>query len=113
MEAKGSSDRLKQWKAAALRARGLTDPWAKLGFDNVKEESVTRHMYNPRNGKWKMDEVVVKVQSEVLTHTLPCVSAQSTCGSLAFILTYVVVGPISTGGNKLPTPSKLVVSLSP
>lgn len=55
----------KQWRAAALRARGLTDPWAKLGFDDVKEETVTRHMYNPRNGKWKTDQVVVKIQSEV------------------------------------------------
>lgn len=57
----------KLWKAAALMTRGLRDPWAEIGFDEVEDESVTRHMYNPRNRKWKTDEVVVKMQSKVLT----------------------------------------------
>lgn len=55
----------RQWKTAALMARDLPDPWAELGFGELEEESVTRHMYNPRNGKWKTDDIVVKVQPEV------------------------------------------------
>ena len=54
-----------KWKAAALRTRDLTDPWQELGFDQIEEESVIRHMYNPRTGKWRTDKVVIKIQSEV------------------------------------------------
>ena len=59
------SNAKKQWKAAALRARGLRDPWGELGFNLIDEEKVTRHMYNPKNGKWKTDEIVVKIESKV------------------------------------------------
>ena len=55
----------KQWKAAALMVRDLPDPWMELRFDEIQEETVTRHMYNPHSRKWKTDEVVVKIQSEV------------------------------------------------
>jgi hypothetical protein len=34
-------------------------------FDDIPEERVTRYMYNPRSGKWKTDEIVVKMQSQV------------------------------------------------
>lgn len=54
-----------KWKAAALRTRDLTDPWKELGFDQIEEESVVRHMYSPHTGKWKTDKVVIKIQSEV------------------------------------------------
>lgn len=71
-ERSGSNSKLKpkgaaakQWRAAALRARKLRDPWENLGFDKIEEETVTRHMYNPRNGRWKQDEIVVKIQAEV------------------------------------------------
>lgn len=56
----------KLWKAAAVLARDLPDPWAGLGFEDLQEETVTRHMYNPRNGRWKTDTVIVKIQSEVM-----------------------------------------------
>ncbi len=55
----------KQWKSAALRTRDLPDPWSSLGFEETKEESVTRHMYNSRNGRWKTDTIVVKIQPKV------------------------------------------------
>ena len=55
----------KQWKTAAVLARDLPDPWAELGFERIAQETVTRHMYNPRSGRWKTDQVVIKVQSEV------------------------------------------------
>ena len=42
-------------------------------LDDIPEETVTRYMYNPRSGKWKTDEIVVKMQSQVhvgsLTHS--------------------------------------------
>ena len=57
----------KQWKFAALKTKELPDPWVGLGFDKIKEEVATRHMYNPRNGKWKTDKITVKMQSEVRT----------------------------------------------
>ena len=59
------SNAKKQWKAAAMMAKGLRDPWAKVGFDDFEEESVTRHMYNPQKCKWKTDEIVVKIESKV------------------------------------------------
>lgn len=58
----------KLWKAAAVLARDLPDPWAGLGFEDLQEETVTRHMYNPRNGRWKTDTVIVKIQSESFAH---------------------------------------------
>ena len=55
----------KQWRTAALMTKDLPDPWSGLGFEEIEEESVTRHMYNSRNGKWKTDKVIVKIQSKV------------------------------------------------
>ena len=55
----------KQWKFAALKTKELPDPWVGLGFDKIKEEVATRHMYNPRSGKWKTDKITIKMQSEV------------------------------------------------
>ena len=55
----------KQWKFAALKTKELPDPWVGFGFDKIKEEIATRHMYNPRSGKWKTDKITIKMQSEV------------------------------------------------
>ena len=55
----------KQWKFAAQKTKKLLDPWRGLGMDGLPEEKVTRHMYNPKNKKWKMDEIVVKIQEKV------------------------------------------------
>lgn len=55
----------KYWKSAVLRAKELTDPWVELGFEDIQEETVTRHMYNPKNRKWRTDEIVIKIQSKV------------------------------------------------
>lgn len=55
----------KQWLFAAQKTKDLADPWVGLGFDKIEEEVATRHMYNPRNGKWKTDEIIIKMQSEV------------------------------------------------
>ena len=40
-----------------------SSPSYRLEF--IPEEEVTRYMYNPRSGKWKTDQVVVKMNSEV------------------------------------------------
>lgn len=61
----GGRNTKKQWMFAAQKAKGLRDPWEGLGMESLSEEVVTRHMYNPRTKKWKVDEVVVKIQSEV------------------------------------------------
>ena len=55
----------KQWKFAARKTKELPDPWVGLGFDKIGEEVATRHMYNPRSGKWKTDKITIKMQSEV------------------------------------------------
>jgi len=55
----------KNWKSAVLRTRDLPDPWVDLGFENIKEETVTRHMYSPKYRKWRTDEIVVKVETKV------------------------------------------------
>lgn len=55
----------KKWVFAAQKTKNIKDPWETLGIENLLEESVTRHMYNPKNKKWKVDEVVVKVETEV------------------------------------------------
>ena len=65
----------KQWKAAALMTKDLPDPWEGLGFDEITEEVVTRHMYNPRSSKWKSDEVVVRIQSKVRNQSINIVIA--------------------------------------
>ena len=57
----------KHWRLAVLKVRKLRDPFKEFGFDQIKEETVTRHMYNPRTGRWKSDEIVIKMQSEVYT----------------------------------------------
>lgn len=57
----------KQWRAAVLMTRDIPDPWIGLGFDEIEEEWVTRHMYNPLKKCWKEDAIVVKVQSRVCT----------------------------------------------
>jgi hypothetical protein len=59
----------KQWKFAARKTKELPDPWVGLEFDKLKEEVATRHMYNPRSGKWKTDRITVKMQSEVRNTT--------------------------------------------
>ena len=79
------SAKLAKWRTAALKAKELPDPWegyewhfikplgkleCLLGvgryiFDDIPEERVMRYMYNPRSGKWKTDEIVVKMQSQV------------------------------------------------
>ena len=58
----------KTWKVAALKTRALPDPWAGFQLDAIPEERAIRHMYDPRTGRWRQDEVVVKMQSEVV----PC-----------------------------------------
>lgn len=55
----------RQWKAAVRMARGLQDPWVELGFEDIEEESVIRHMYNPRTRNWKNDRIIVKIQPKV------------------------------------------------
>ena len=35
---------------------------------------MTRYMYNPRSGKWKTDQVVIKMQSEVHVHVHVCIT---------------------------------------
>ena len=55
----------RQWKSAALKARNLLDPWAGHRLDEIPEEVATRHMYDPHTGRWRRDEIVVKIQSEV------------------------------------------------
>jgi hypothetical protein len=57
--------KLAKWRTAALKAKELPDPWEGYHFDDIPEERVTRYMYNPRSGKWKTDEIVVKMQSQV------------------------------------------------
>ena len=57
----------KQWMFAARKTKELPDPWVGLGFDKIGEEVATRHMYNPRSGKWKTDKITIKMQSEVGT----------------------------------------------
>ena len=61
----GGRNTKKQWMFAAQKAKSLRDPWGGLGMESLAEEVVTRHMYNPRSKKWKVDEIVVKIQSEV------------------------------------------------
>lgn len=70
----------KQWKAAALMTRRLRDPWGNIGFDELLEERVTRHMYNPRKCKWKTDEIVVKIESKVIN-----------CVKKGFTFTFIIV----------------------
>lgn len=55
----------KQWKAAVMKIRHLLDPWEEFGFEEIKEETVIRHMYNPKNRTWKNDKIVVKIQPKV------------------------------------------------
>ena len=55
----------RQWKFAAQKTKKLLDPWRGLGMESLPEEKVTRHMYNPKNKKWKTDEIVVKIQEKV------------------------------------------------
>ena len=55
----------KQWMFAVKKTRALVDPWGEMGIDCLPEQVVTRHMYNPRTRKWKSDEIVVKMQTEV------------------------------------------------
>ncbi len=55
----------KNWKSAVLRAKEMTDPWRDLGFEDIPEETVVRHMYSPRHRKWRTDEIVVKIQPKV------------------------------------------------
>ena len=56
----------KTWKVAALKTRALPDPWAGFQLEVIPEERAIRHMYDPRTGRWRQDEVVVKMQSEVI-----------------------------------------------
>eukprot|EP00731_Ephydatia_muelleri_P029286 Em0020g930a len=58
----------KTWKVAALKTRALPDPWAGFQLDAIPEERAIRHMYDPRTGRWRQDEVVVKMQSERFAH---------------------------------------------
>jgi elongation factor 2 kinase len=60
--------KLAKWRTAALKAKELPDPWEGYHFDDIPEERVTRYMYNPRSGKWKTDEIVVKMQSQLFAH---------------------------------------------
>ena len=56
----------KTWKDAAFKTRALPDPWAGFKLDAIPEERAIRHMYDPKAGQWRQDEIVVKMQSEVL-----------------------------------------------
>lgn len=62
----------KTWKVAALKTRDLPDPWAGFQLDAIPEERAIRHMYDPKTGQWREDEIVIKLQSEVYCTLPPC-----------------------------------------
>ncbi len=54
-----------QWKAAVKKTRDLKDPWENLGFENLPEISVKRHVYNSRSKQWWEDDMVIKMEQKV------------------------------------------------
>ena len=57
-------DKRKSFKALVrLAVQQQVDPWAKFEIEKLPIERVRRHRYQPRTGKWLVDESFVKVQS--------------------------------------------------
>ncbi len=55
----------KHWKIAAKKTRDLKDPWEDLGFENLAEMMVSRHVYNPTTKEWWKDDIMIKMEGKV------------------------------------------------
>jgi len=60
-----SGSPLHRWKRALRQVHMLSDPWAKLQLESLPTEKAKRYRYNALKKKWVMDEVCVKMESEV------------------------------------------------
>lgn len=55
-----------RWRTAADKSRDLEDPWAEFLIEETcAVEKAKRHRYNARKKAWVVDDILVKVQSEV------------------------------------------------
>lgn len=55
-----------KWKLMAQKGKEASDPWEEFHMEEeCPEETAVRHLYNPRNKSWRVDEVTVKLQDKV------------------------------------------------
>lgn len=55
-----------KWKSLAQKGKEVSDPWHEFRMEKeCREEKAVRHLYNPRNKSWRVDEITVKMQDKV------------------------------------------------
>ncbi len=55
----------KKWKRLIKKSLSMDDPWAEFHLEEVKTERAKRHRYHSTKQTWVIDEVEVKMASEV------------------------------------------------
>lgn len=75
-----------KWKSLAQRGKEVSDPWEEFRMEKeCREEKAVRHLYNPRNRSWRVDEVTVKMQDKVDTYREGWCVAWSTNGRSCYV----------------------------
>lgn len=58
-----------KWKSLAQKGKEVRDPWNEFCMEKeCREEKAVRHLYNPRNKSWRVDEITVKMQDKVRSY---------------------------------------------
>ena len=55
----------RNWLKALNLIRTMSDPWEKFKIEKLPAETALRHRYNALKKQWKVDEVTVKMETEV------------------------------------------------
>ena len=64
----------------------MSDPWEEFRMEKeCREEKAVRHLYNPRNRSWRVDEVTVKMQDKVDTYREGWCVVRSTNGRCCYV----------------------------
>ena len=62
-----------RWKLIAQKGKEASDPWEEFNMEEeCREEKAVRHLYNPRNKSWRVDEITVKMQDKVSNAARVC-----------------------------------------
>lgn len=55
----------KKWKRLIKKSQSMDDPWAEFHLEDIKTEKAKRHRYHSTKSTWIIDEVEVKMSTEV------------------------------------------------